>query len=129
MKVLSVFILTALLSFATGLFFPWWIIAIVAFVVAFTIPLKPLLSFIAAFCSLFLLWGSLAFFIDINNEHVLSTRIVPVLNLGASYFNLILASAVIGGLVAGMSALTGSLLSRLLMRPTREVEHTRVSDL
>ncbi len=113
MKFISSILLTALLSFAGALFFPWWIIAIAAFVVALVIPQKSGYSFIAGFLSLFLLWGVQAFYIDTANHHILSEKVARLLPLGGSFIALILLSASIGGLVAGMAALTGSLARKM----------------
>ena len=113
MKFISSLLLTSLLSFAGALFFPWWIIAIAAFVVALAIPQKSGYSFIAGFLALFLLWGLQAFFIDTSNHHILSEKVARLLPLGGSFIALILLSAFIGGIVAGMAALTGSLARRM----------------
>lgn len=112
MKFFVALVLTALLSFAGSLFFPWWIIAIAAFVVAAVIQQKAAASFAAGFLALFLLWAIQSLYIDIRNEHILSTKVASILPLGGSYVAIILLSAFIGGLVAGMAALTGSFLRK-----------------
>ncbi len=105
-------LLTVLLSFAAVLFLPWWIIAVTAFVVAVSIPQKGYLAFLSGFAALFLLWGIQALIIDANNHHLLSVKIAQLLPLGGSYILLIIITAFIGGLVAGMAALTGSFLRK-----------------
>lgn len=110
MKFIIAFVLTALLSFSWALFFPWWIIAVAAFIVAALIPQSALKAFISAFLALFLLWGVQAALIDAGNAHLLSAKIAAILPLGGSYLALLLVTAFIGGLVAGLAALTGSFL-------------------
>ncbi len=110
MKFFIAFILTALLSFSWALFFPWWVIAVAAFIVAALIPQPAFKAFISAFLALFLLWGGQAFLIDTRNAHILSAKVAAILPLGGSYIVLILLTAFIGGLVAGVAALTGSFL-------------------
>jgi hypothetical protein len=110
MKFIASFLLTVLLSFAGALFFPWWIIAVAAFAVAALIHQRPLASFAAGFLALFILWGAQAIYLDAKNQHLLATKIASVLPLGGSYILLILLTAFIGGLVAGMAALTASFL-------------------
>ncbi len=112
MKFFIAFILTALLSFAGCLFFPWWIIAVAAFVVAAIIHQRAVASFAAGFFALFILWALQALYIDIKNEHLLSTKVARILPLGGSYIALILLSAFIGGVVAGFAALTASFLRK-----------------
>jgi len=59
---------------------------------------------------LFLLWGGLAFWIDVSNDHVLSKKIAAILPLGGNSILLILVTALVGGLVAGFAAMSGSFL-------------------
>lgn len=110
MRFFITFLLTALLSFSWALFFPWWIIAVAAFTVAALIPQARLSAFICAFFALFFLWGGQALLADIKNEHLLSSKVAQILPLGGSYVAVILLTAFIGGLVAGLGALTGSFL-------------------
>lgn len=110
MKFFIALILTALLSFSWALFFPWWIIAVAAFIVAAVIPQQRYKAFISGFLALFFLWGGQAVLTDIKNAHILSSKVAGILPLGGSYIALILFTAFIGGLVAGLAALTGSFL-------------------
>lgn len=113
MKFISSIIVTALLSYAAGFFFPWWSIAIAAFIVSALIPQKPFIAFLSGFLALFLLWGGLAFFMDMKNEHILSGKIAEILFKTPSGSLLILVTGVVGGLVAGLAALTGSFVRKL----------------
>jgi len=112
MKFFISFILTILLSFAACLFLPWWSIAIAAFIVAALIPQKPFKSFITGFTALFLLWGGLSFWISNNNEHVLAHKISQLILKMDNPVVLMLATALIGALVAGFAALAGSYLRK-----------------
>jgi hypothetical protein len=112
MKFIFAFILTALLSYAAGFYFPWWSIAVTAFVVAALIPQKPMLAFIAGFSALFLLWAVLALSIDMNNEHLLSQKISALLFKSSSHALIISVTGLVGGLVAGFAALAGSYLRK-----------------
>ena len=112
MKFFISLILTILLSFAACLFLPWWSIAIAAFVVAALIPQKPFKSFITGFAALFLLWGGLSFWMSNNNDHVLAHKVAQLILKMDSPVVLILATALIGALVAGFAALTGSYLRK-----------------
>ncbi len=112
MKFFISLILTALLSFAACLFLPWWSIAIAAFAVAALIPQKPAKAFITGFTALFLLWGGLSFWISNNNEHILANKIALLILKTESPMELILATALLGALVGGFAALTGSYLRK-----------------
>ena len=112
MKFIISIILIALLSFAACLYFPWWSIAIVAFVVAVLIPQGAGLSFLTGFLSLFLLWGILSFWISSSNEHILAHKVsMIILNIDNPYL-LMFVTALIGGVVAGFAAITGSFLRK-----------------
>ena len=113
MKFVVAFLLTALLSFAVGLFtaLPWWSFALAAFAVALAIHQKGWKAFLSAFLALVVLWGSLATFYDLRNDHLLSGKIAALFSMGNSIV-LIFITAIIGGIVAGFAALTGSYLRK-----------------
>ncbi|HTQ27066.1 MAG TPA: hypothetical protein VMI35_03025 [Puia sp.] len=100
--------LTALLSFVSGLYLPWWGIAPAAFLVSLLLPQRPFMSFLAAFLGVFLLWELLAWWIDNKNNSILSQKIAQLLQLGGSTGLLILVTSVTGALVAGCAALAAS---------------------
>jgi hypothetical protein len=110
MKFLIATVLTALISFIAGLYFPWWSLALVAFLVAILIHQFPWKAFLSGFLGLFILWGGLAFWIDLRNDHILSKRVAELMKLGSSSFAIIIVTAFIGALVAGLAALSGSYL-------------------
>jgi len=110
MKFIAAIVLTALLAFTGGLWFGWWIIAIAAFLIALLVHQRAGKAFLSGAIGVFLLWGALAWWIDMKNEHILSKRIAEVLPLGGNSILLILVTAVIGGIVAGLAAMSGSYL-------------------
>ena len=111
MRFLIATILTALLSFIAGIYIPlWWFFAVVALLVALLIQQKAGKAFFAGFLGLFILWFILAFWMDYGNNGILSVKIASLLPLGGSKWMLIFFTAVIGGIVAGVAALSGSYL-------------------
>ncbi|MBP6025236.1 hypothetical protein [Ferruginibacter sp.] len=112
MKFFVSLLLTALLSFAACLYLPWWSIAVAAFIVAALIPQSAVKSFLTGFTALFLLWGALSFWISNNNEHLLAHKVSMVLLKMDNSWVLIFATAIIGALVAGFGALSGSFLRK-----------------
>ncbi|HJS54264.1 MAG TPA: hypothetical protein VJ765_06960 [Chitinophagaceae bacterium] len=118
MKFLIATILTALLSFITGIYVAlWWFFVIIALLVALLIHQKAGKAFFAGFLGLFILWSVLAFWMDNGNDGVLSAKIASLLPLGGSKWMLIFVTGLIGGLVAGFAALSGSYL-RSIARKT-----------
>jgi hypothetical protein len=112
MKFFISLILTILLSFAACLFLPWWSIAIASFVVAALIPQKPFKAFLTGFIALFLLWGGLSFWMSNNNDHILAHKVSQLILKMDNPYLLILATALIGAIVAGFAALAGSYLRK-----------------
>jgi len=117
MKFLISTLLIALLSFLSGLYLPWWGIALAAFLVSALVPQRPGLSFLSGFVALFLLWALLAWSMDAPNNSILSVKIAQILPLGGSAVLLILVTALVGALVGGGAALTGSYIHRRRSNP------------
>ena len=106
-------ILIMLLSFISGLYLPWWSIAVVAFIVAIVIHQTPGMSFFTGFIALFLLWSILTFWISNNNGHLFAHKLSALIFKKDSPWLLVFVSAIIGALVAGLAAMTGSFLLKL----------------
>ena len=110
MKFLVATILTALLAFISGLFLPWWGIAVTSLLVAVIIHQKAGKAFLAGLLGVFILWAGLAWWIDMKNNGVLSKKMASVIPLGGNAFLLIIVTGIVGGLVAGFAAMSGSFL-------------------
>lgn len=108
MKFILSVLLIMLFSFCACLFFPWWSIAVVAFLVSLFLPQRPFPSFLSGFISLFLLWGSLSLWISVKNGHILAHRVSILIFKTDSPYLLIIVTALIGAIVAGFAALTAS---------------------
>ncbi len=113
MKLIVSILLTALLSFALSLYFPWWVIAIAAFVVAAAIHQAPWKAFLSGFLALFLLWTIMAWWISSENNNIMAGKVSMVVLNNNNPVLLMLLSGLIGGLVAGFAALSGSLARKL----------------
>jgi hypothetical protein len=111
MKFTVSMILTALLAFALCLQFPWWMIAVAAFVVAFAIPQKPARAFLCGTLAIFLLWCMLALWIKIQapGGSQIAGQVARLLPLGGNPYTLIFLTGFVGSLVGGLAALSGSL--------------------
>jgi hypothetical protein len=110
MKFIASLLLILLLSFLACLYFPWWSIAVVALLVSVLIPQNPRASFLCGFIALFLLWGVLSYWISANNNHVLAHRVSLLILKNDTPLLLIIITALIGALVGGLAALTGSFI-------------------
>lgn len=116
--------LIAIFGFATHQFFPslpWWAIAIVAGLVAFILNTKAK-SFLTGLIGAALLWGIMAFQLNGLNMDLLATKVGEMLSGseqiaklgGINPTRLIYLTALIGGLVGGFGAMTGSYARKML---------------
>ncbi len=110
MKTIIAILLTALLGFALPLYLWWWSFVFASFLIAFVMKQKPLPSFGAGFIAIALLWAIQAAVMDARNNHLLSHKVALLLPFNGSVALLLIITALIGGLVSGMAALTGSYL-------------------
>lgn len=125
MKFFISILLTALLSFAACLYFPWWCIAIAAFTVAVLLPQTPGRSFLSGFLAIFFLWGGLCLFISFKNHHIFTHKISLLIIKIDNPILIILLTTLIGAVVAGFSALTAAYLRRkreIIVLPSLEKE-------
>ena len=109
MRFLLSVLLIAALSLIAGVYLPfWWNFAIIAFIVAIAIRQSMGKSFLAGFTALFLLHFIITFIIDQKNEGILSGKIAQLFGLGTASFLLMIITAFISALIAGLAALSGS---------------------
>ncbi len=95
-------------------FFPWWSIAIVAFIVGavqFTHAGK---SFAIGTAAITLLWGGYAAFLNNVNGGEMASAVTKLLGGTLNSVSLISAVGFIGGLVGGTSAMAGTYFRQLL---------------
>ncbi|MDF2431577.1 MAG: hypothetical protein JWP44_1208 [Mucilaginibacter sp.] len=104
------FLIILILSFASGYFLPWWVVAIAAFLAAFLAGKTPAQSFWSGFAAVFIVWTVLALFKSVPNDHILAGRVVQLFPLPHNWIWLLIVTALIGGIVGGMAALSGVLL-------------------
>lgn len=112
MKFISAIILTALTGYVAGIlsFSPWWGFAVTTLLIALLVHQKAGKAFLSGFLGIFLLWAGLAYWMDDQNNGILSHKIAQILPLNGNSLLLILVTGVVGGLVAGFAAMSGSFL-------------------
>jgi hypothetical protein len=109
MKFIVAIILTGLLAFVAGLYIEWWSIAVSAFLVALLVHQRAGKAFVSGAVAIFLLWFIIAGWVDMKNQGLLSKKVAELLHLGSSSL-LLLATALIGGIVGGFAAMSASYL-------------------
>lgn len=119
MKVMFGFVLIIVLGLIAQLVLPWWIIAIVGFLVGLTFMDKASYAVITGFFAVFTLWGLVALLKSYQNNFVLIDRmseLLPIHNVGLLLF----VTALIGGLVGLLSTLSGYYLQVINEKPKRK---------
>lgn len=109
------FLLIAILSLILQFFLPWWIIAIIAFGAAYWKASSGKIAFLSGFLAILTLWTIMSAFIHIRTGGVLSDRIAALFFLPSPLL-LIIVTALIGGLVGGMAALSGFFARQLFVK-------------
>ena len=105
------FFIILILTFASGYFLPWWIVAIAAFLPALFIGKTPAKAFFAGFSAVFVVWAGMALYKSFPNDNMLAKKVATLMQL-PNWILLLVVTAIIGGLVGGMSALSGVLVKR-----------------
>lgn len=106
----------AFLAIIVQTFLPWWSIAPIAFITGGALGKSGLQAFMASFLGIALLWFGYALYIDQQSASILSVRVAELLYLPNALL-LVIISGVVGGLVAGFSALAGWHLKAIFQRP------------
>ena len=112
MRFIVKLVLTAASCYVAELFFPWWIVAVCAFVINLFLPSKGFNAFLSGFLGVGLLWLLFAWLIDLDTSSLLTEKVASVLTLTDSSL-LVALTGLVGGLVGGFAAMSGSLFRNL----------------
>ncbi len=96
-------------SFLIGWIFPWWSVFLLGVLGGTLFSKNGWAGFFFSLLGVFLTWTVLAFVLDTKNDGLLSGRMAEMFSLPSGSL-MILVSALIGGLVAGVGGLLGSLI-------------------
>ncbi|MGZ4001515.1 MAG: hypothetical protein ACXVIY_12825 [Mucilaginibacter sp.] len=105
------FLVILILSIICSYFLPWWFVAVIAFVPAYFLGKTPGKAFLVGFLAVFIAWTLLALFKSMPNENILATRVAHLMQL-PNWMLLLIVTGVIGGLVGGLAALSGTLVRK-----------------
>jgi hypothetical protein len=108
MNFIIIFILSAILQ----LIAPWWVIALIPFLINVWRPTSPLLAFFTSFAAIAALWFGYGLYLHVNSEGIMSNRIAEIFSLPNGILLLII-TAVIGGIVGGFSGLSGFFVQQI----------------
>jgi len=109
------FIILFIVSILSGLFLPWWSIAIFSFVLAYFLKEQVKAPFWSGFLAIFLSWILLALIKSLPNQNILATRMAKLFHL-PNWTLLLLLTGLIGGLIGGVFSLSGFWLKKDLRK-------------
>jgi hypothetical protein len=105
MKFLYQVVVTIIGCFIVQYFLPWWTIAIIALIAGYIFHNNGLSSFAAGFLGAGLLWLVMAYYLDAATQSILTEKVNKLFPL-----NVFIMMTIVGGLVGGFAALTGTLM-------------------
>lgn len=114
MKLLIQIVVVLVLGWILAQFLPWWSVAIAGGLAGFAVSKKGGRSFLGGFLGIFALWAVVALLQTTGTGSDLHERFAQLLPLPLNGTGLIFFSALIGGLVAGLGGLSGTLLRKSL---------------
>ena len=110
------FIATIVLAYVLSLFLPWWSVMTAALATSLFISLKKAAVFFVPFLAIIIFWFVLSYFLSSGNDFTLAKRIAVLLPLNGNPYLLMLVTAIVGGLAAGIAAIFGKQLSLVLKK-------------
>lgn len=112
-NIVLVALIAAVLQWTLGY---WWLIGVAAFFIGtLTGGRSGLRAFFIGFWGIALLWTGIAFYKSFPNEFMLAEKMSKLLPLGDNAFIILGVTALIGGLVGGLSALSGNSLYKMIV--------------
>lgn len=115
-KVMFIVVLLVILGMTTQRWLPWWGMALWGLGLGLWLSPGVLAGFGAGFLGGFLLWGGYAAWLNQANGGLLAGRIGEMLG-GLSPWSVVIGTALLGGLLGGLSVLTGVLARGLRNAP------------
>jgi hypothetical protein len=108
---LIIVIATALLQFVM----PWWIIALVPFVVYLVRPEKPAIAYAVSLAAVSTVWATYALFLHNATQGSMSNRIAEIFYLPNATM-LLTAVSLLSGFVAGFGGSAGALVRQVFVK-------------
>lgn len=121
MRFLFVMLLTAIASYFALMIMPWWIPMLIAFCIVLAVPMKSGLAFLAPATGAALCYLFMSILRDQANKHILSRKMAELFHL-PSYILMIIVTALIGYITAGLGGWIAATLRNLFQTPKLKKE-------
>ncbi|MDO1500031.1 hypothetical protein Q2T40_07790 [Winogradskyella maritima] len=110
------FLLTLIFAGISSFLLPWWSVMLAAFLAGLVFPIRGWTAFLVPFLAVFLFWLVYAFVMSADNDYILARKIATLLYLKGNACLLMLVTALIGGIAAGIAGIFGSNLRNLVSK-------------
>jgi len=115
-----------MLGYVVEGYFPWWSVAIVAFIVGMLMKSSGWKAFLSGFAGVGLMWAANALFFHYRAGGLLTERVAHMFTLPSPWL-LVALTGLVGGVVGGLAASAGFHLRGALQEPQRDRPVTVVS--
>lgn len=112
-KLVKNFVSTLVLAAILSWVLPWWSVMLAAIISSYIFPLKKIAVFVIPFLAVLLFWCMYCYLLSSSNNFILAKKIASLLPFQGNPYVLILATGVIGGFAAGISAIFGNQLRQI----------------
>ncbi len=99
-------LITGISTYYISSYFPWWTIVFVPFTLGLLFDDNYISHFLSGFIGVSTSWFFLLLSIEYQSESILSSKIIEILNISSTN-TLVVISTVMGGVVSGLSSITG----------------------
>jgi hypothetical protein len=111
-------VIILLLGAVLGQYLPWWTIAVVAAVSSLFLKHKIAMAAMFGFLAGVLLWGGLSFYLDVENQHILSSRMGELFG-GFRSTALVFLTGFLGGILLSLGSMVGAAAQELIFKNTQ----------
>jgi len=108
-------LITGISTYYISSFFPWWLIIFIPFILGLIFDDNYISHFLSSFIGVSVSWFFLLLGMEYQTEEILSSKIIQILNINSTN-SLIIISAVIGGVVSGLSSITALALVNIFRK-------------
>ena len=111
-RFISVVLLMAIASYIAVMLMPWWSPMIIAFLLILLLPMKSGKAFLATATGAAIAFVVMSTLADLANQHILSSKMAVLFHM-PSFVLMIIVTALIGFVTAGLGGWTGAALYQL----------------
>jgi hypothetical protein len=112
MKFLIQILAVIIICLVLQLFMPWWVAAVAGFIVGVAFSNTSFNAFVVGFIGVFLVWSAYAFWLDVQNASVLSSKIAVLFSVKQPIL-LVLITGLMGGITGGLGSWAGNELRKM----------------